>query len=641
MTDAGLEELLGAEGLLAQRFPGFQVRDQQLGMARVVAQAIADQSLLLTEAGTGTGKTFAYLAPALQSGRKVIVSTGTRNLQDQLFLRDLPRLSEALGTAVKTALLKGRANYLCLHRMETAVDDPRARVPQIMDLLARIRGWAHQTRRGDIAELTAIEEDSAVWPLVTSTTDNCLGSECPAFDSCFLVEARRQAQEADLVVINHHLLCADFALKEEGFGELLPSADCFIVDEAHQLPDVASQFFGISVSARQLQELARDAETEYRSEAGDLPELPEASAALQKAVRDFRLLFGVEERRGAWAEFQQAPHLIQALQLVRARVESLEDVLGALSGRGRGLDACLERCETLATAMDSVVDAENADAAIRWFETTRLGFRLSRTPLDISATFREQMSRHTASWIFTSATLAVGKSFKHFEDQLGLEDADTSQWDSPFDYASQGLWYVPRGLPDPRDRGFTGAVVEQALPVIRASGGRTFLLFTSHRALREAARLLQGKFDYPLLVQGDAPRTELLERFRSLGNAVLLGTGSFWEGVDVAGDALSCVIIDKLPFSAPGDPVLQARLDAIRNRGRNPFMDYQLPQAVISLKQGAGRLIRDQNDRGVLMTCDPRMLSKSYGRVFLDAMPPFSRTRELDDVKAFFAGYAE
>lgn len=639
--DAEIEDFLGEEGLLAKQFPGFQVRDQQLGMARDVAKAIADQSLLLTEAGTGTGKTYAYLAPALQSGRKVIISTGTRNLQDQLFLRDLPRLCEAFGMAVKTALLKGRSNYLCLHRMETSVDDPRARVPQTMDLLARIRGWAHRTRRGDIAELTEIEEDSPVWPLVTSTADNCLGSECPAYESCFLVEARRQAQEADLVVINHHLLCADFALKDEGFGELLPSADCFVVDEAHQLPDVASQFFGISISARQLQELARDAETEYRTEAGDLPELPEATAALQKAVRDLRLLFGLDERRGAWQEFQQAPHLIQGLDLVRARLQSLEEVLAALSGRSRGLDTCHERSQTLAAAMDTVLDADNEDAAIRWFETTRLGFRLTRTPLDISATFREQMSRHSASWIFTSATLAVGKSFRHFEEQLGLGDADTSQWDSPFDYASQGLWYVPRGLPDPRDRGFTEAVVEQAFPVIKASGGRTFLLFTSHRALREAARLLQDRISYPLLVQGEAPRTELLERFRSLGNAVLLGTGSFWEGVDVVGDALSCVIIDKLPFSAPGDPVLQARLDAIRNRGRNPFMDYQLPQAVIALKQGAGRLIRDHKDRGVLMTCDPRMLSKSYGRVFLDAMPPFSRTRELDEVETFFAGRAE
>ena len=637
MTDAALVEILGAGGLLEQRLPGFQVRDQQIGMAEAVGSAIEEQALLLTEAGTGTGKTFAYLVPALRSGRKVVVSTGTRNLQDQLFLRDLPRLGEMLGTTVRTALLKGRANYLCLHRLEIAPENPRSRAPEAQDLLARVRAWAHRTRRGDIAELTEVAEDSMLWPLVTSTTENCLGSECPRYESCFLVEARRQAQEADLVVINHHLLCADFALKEEGFGELLPAADCFIVDEAHQLPDVASQFFGSTVSARQLQELARDTETEYLAEAGDYPELPGALAELQKAVREFRLLFGVEERRGAWSELSGAEHLVGALDAVRQRLQGVTTALQSMSGRGRGLDACLDRAESLTGALHAVVDDDNAEGAVRWFETTRLGFRLTRTPLDISAPFREQMGRHGASWIFTSATLAVGDSFAHFQNQLGLEHAKTARWDSPFDYGTQGLWYVPRGLPDPRDPGFTEAVVEHAIPVIEASGGRTFLLFTSHRALREAARLLEDRLPYPLLVQGDAPRTELLDRFRALGNAVLLGTGSFWEGVDVQGEALSCVIIDKLPFAAPGDPVLQARLDEIRRRGASPFMAYQLPQAVIALKQGAGRLIRDQSDRGVLVTCDPRMLSRSYGRVFLDAMPAFSRTRKLDDVLAFFA----
>ena len=632
-----LAEILGPGGTLERILPRFGYREQQLAMSEAVAAAIDEGGVLLTEAGTGTGKTFAYLIPALRSGRKVIISTGTRNLQDQLFLRDLPRIREVLALPARTALLKGRANYLCLHRLGQAPTDPRARSPRTADLLAHVRAWAHRTRRGDIAELSDVPEDELLWPLVTSTSDNCLGADCPDHDRCFLVEARRRAQEADLVVINHHLLCADFALKEEGFGELLPAADCYIIDEAHQLPDVANQFFGVTVSGRQLQELARDTEQEYRAEAGDQPALPQAAAAFDKSVRDFRLLFGLDERRGAWSEFAQAPHLVDALAALQRRLTELAEVLQSLEGRGRGLDACLARCEAFSALLAQIASDEDAETAVRWFETSRLGFRLSRTPLDIAEPFHDQMIAHATSWIFTSATLAVGESFAHFQRQLGLEDAQTGHWDSPFDYPGQALWYVPRGMPDPRDAGYTAEVVERALPVIEASRGRSFMLFTSHRALQIAAELIAGRIPYPLLVQGTAPRNELLERFRALGNAVLLGTGSFWEGVDVAGDALSCVVIDKLPFAAPGDPVLQARLDAVRARGGNPFMDHQVPQAVIALKQGAGRLIRDRADRGVLMTCDPRMLSRSYGRVFVNAMPAFSRTRELDDVQRFFA----
>jgi len=637
LSPEGLEEILGPEGSLARALPGFAYRDQQLAMAEAVQAAIEDGEILLTEAGTGTGKTFAYLVPALLSGRKVVVSTGTRNLQDQLYLRDIPRLREALALPAKIALLKGRSNYLCLHRLETSVTDPRARSARTADLLATIRRWAHGTRHGDIGELSGIPEDAGIWPLVTSTTDNCLGTDCPVYEKCFLVEARRRAQEADLVVINHHLLCADFALREEGFGELLPHADCFIIDEAHQLPEVANQFFGLTVSARQLQELVRDTDVEYQREAGDQPAITEATTALDKAVRDLRLLFGVDERRGAWRELAAAPHLLDTMVSLSHRLAAVVEALESVSGRGKGLDGCLSRAEELGRVLALVTTDEHAEGAVRWFETTRLGFRLSRTPLDIAEPFRSQMERLAASWIFTSATLAVGESFAHFQRQLGVEQARTERWDSPFDYPQQALWFVPRGMPDPRAPGYTAEVVEQALPVLEASGGRAFMLFTSHRALQEAARLLEGRIDYPLLIQGTVPRNELLERFRELGNAVLLGTGSFWEGVDVQGDALSCVIIDKLPFAAPGDPVLQARLDAIRKRGGNPFMDYQVPQAVIALKQGAGRLIRDGSDRGVLMTCDPRMLSRPYGHVFLGAMPAFGRTRELEAVQRFFA----
>ncbi|MEN8174265.1 MAG: ATP-dependent DNA helicase [Pseudomonadota bacterium] len=630
-------EVLGPEGLLPGSLPRFAYRSQQLAMAEAVDAALGEQRILVTEAGTGTGKTYAYLVPALLCGRKIIVSTGTRNLQDQLFHRDLPRLREALGVPRDTALLKGRSNYLCLHRLDDALQDRRARDRGMAASVVAIREWAHRTRRGDIAELTQVPENEPVWPLVTSTADNCLGTECPAYKDCYLVEARRRAQEADLVVINHHLLCADFALREEGFGELLPRADAFIIDEAHQLPDTATRFLGSTVSARRIDELVTDTEAEYRREAGDQPDFVKLTATVSKRVRDLRILFGPAERRGIWREVTGDTHLSEAVAALGEQLLSLHKGLEDLAGRGRGLQTCRDRAGVLAGALKGFTDDDPADDRVRWFELTRLGFRFNETPLDIAAPFRERMDRHAASWIFTSATLAVSGSFEHFQKQLGLDGAVTAHWDSPFDYERQGLWYVPRGLPEPAAPDYTEQVVERALPVIEACGGRTFLLFTSHRALKAAAAHIDGRLDYPLLVQGSAPRDELLRRFRDSGNAVLLGTGSFWEGVDVQGEALSCVVIDKLPFASPGDPVLQARLEAIRNHGGNAFRDYQLPQAVIALKQGAGRLIRGIGDRGVLMVCDPRLLKKNYGHVFLDAMPAFSRTRDLQDVQRFFA----
>ena len=631
-----VEEILGPDGLLSRCIEGFTCRPQQLEMAERVARTLEQGEVLICEAGTGTGKTFAYLVPALISGRKVIISTGTRNLQDQLFHRDLPLIRDALAVPTDIALLKGRANYLCPHRLETALLEGRLESRVMVDQLMRVQRWAGHTKRGDIAEIEGVPEDSRVWPLVTSSSENCLGQECPSYSKCHLAEARRRAQEADLVVINHHLLCADFSLREEGFGELLPDADAFIVDEAHQLPDVASSFFGSSVSGRQLLELTRDTEAEYLKEAGDLQEIPQQADRLGKAVRDLRLVFGVELRRAPWSEVAGDERIQFALEQVKTGLDALQVLLASIEGRGKGLDSCHARTEQLAMELAALCDPVPEDE-IRWFETQRQSFRLNRTPLEIAGLFRERMQGRQGSWVFTSATLAVGESFGHFQRQLGLEQAQTALWDSPFDYPHQALWFVPRGLPLPSDRGYTAQVVETAVPVIEASGGRTFFLFTSHRALREAAELLGQRVDYPLLVQGSAPKGELLERFRELGNAVLLGTSSFWEGVDVRGDALSCVIIDKLPFASPGDPVLQARIDALRKRGGNPFMEYQVPQAAIALKQGAGRLIRDMADRGVLVVCDPRLLRRGYGQVFLDSLPPMARTRDPEDVKAFFA----
>lgn len=630
-----IRDILGPAGLLSERLSGYRHRPQQQAMAEAVAAALETGQTLICEAGTGTGKTFAYLVPALLSGRKILVSTGTRNLQDQLFHRDLPLVREVLKVPVRTVMLKGRGNYLCRYRLDAALQDYRRRFVTLRRQLLEVRDWAAVTRSGDIAELE-LPEDAPVWPAVTSSTDNCLGQSCPDWSRCYLVEARRRAQGADLVVINHHLLCADLSLRDEGCGEILPGADCFIVDEAHQLPDVASSFFGLAVSGRQLLDLTRDLELEYRREAGDVPELLDRADDLRRGVLDLRLSLGEEARRGPWRELAADPDSLQALDTLRTRLDDLHAALETLRGRGKGLDGCLARSTEFGRRLTRLAEGDDSED-IRWYETQGKGFRLHQTPLQVADIFQAQRERYRATWIFTSATLAVGERFDHFARQLGIDDARTERWESPFDYGRQALWFVPRGMPDPTTEAYGPTVVELAARILAYSRGRAFLLFTSHRALREAASGLEARIPYPLLVQGSAPRAELLERFRRLGNTVLLGTASFWEGVDVRGEALSCVVIDRLPFAAPGDPVLAARIDALRRQGGNPFRDLQLPQAVIALKQGAGRLIRDVRDRGVLVVCDPRLLSRSYGHVFLDSLPPMRRSRDLEDVQSFFA----
>ena len=637
-----VDDFLGPAGRLARQVTGFNYRPQQAAMARTVAETLEEGGVLICEAGTGTGKTFAYLVPALLSGRKVVISTGTRNLQDQLYQRDVPRVRDVLGVPCTVAMLKGRANYLCTHRLETVWLEGRHRSRAITDLLQRVRGWAARTERGDIAELVDIPEDAPVWPLVTSTTDNCLGQECSSYATCHLVEARRRAQEADVVIVNHHLLCADLALRDDGFGELLPTADCYVIDEAHQLPETASDFFGHTLSTRQLHDLARDIELEAHREGAATPALREVGERVGKGARDLRLALGVEGRRAPWAELAATAEVSSALAHLQAALTDCAAALEACGDRGRGLDSCLARAQSLGRELHAFTAPEAASPGeIRWFETFQTGFRLNRTPLDIAETFRARFAARRGAWIFTSATLAVGGDFAHFQHRLGIDEARTAQWDSPFDYQHQALWFLPRGLPEPNEPGFNRAVADLSIEILTASRGRGFLLYTSHRALGEAAAHLAGRLPYPLLVQGSAPKSELLERFRALGNAVLLGTASFWEGVDVRGEALSVVIIDRLPFASPGDPVLQARIDALRAEGGNPFREYQLPQAVIALKQGAGRLIRDVTDRGVLVVCDRRLLSRSYGQVFVRSLPPFRRTQQLSDVQCFFAEAAQ
>ena len=634
-----IADIFGPEGPLAESLDGYAPRPQQLAMAEAVERALADSGVLISEAGTGTGKTYAYLVPAIRSGRKVVISTGTKNLQDQLFHRDLPQVMEALGIQPRAALLKGRANYLCGYRLDQALAEGRLPTREMAHELQKVNEWRGRTKSGDVSEV-GIPEDAEILPRVTSTADNCLGQECPDVHTCHVLEARRKAQEAELVVVNHHLLLADMALKEEGFGEVLPDCDAFILDEAHQLPEIAANFFGISLSSRQLLDLAKDTVAEQLKDAKDMGKLSEAAFALETAVRNLRLAFDTDPRRAPWAEVSGRAEMVEALEKLDQKLQDLEGMLEVAAPRAKGLESCWDRAKGLMERLGQVsgqVSGEAGDDYVQWYETYTRAFSLNMTPLDVAVPFKGQMEEKSRAWVFTSATLAVGEGFDHFAHRLGLEPTETLQVDSPFDFRHHALLYCPTEMPDPNHFDYTATVVERAIPVVEASGGSAFLLFTSYRALRQAHELLEERLDFPLLVQGEMPRGELLERFRKLGNAVLLGTQSFWEGVDVRGEALTCVIIDKLPFASPGDPVLQARIDSLKKQGGNPFMEYQLPNAVITLKQGVGRLIRDMDDYGTLMLCDPRLFSRSYGPLFVGSLPNMPKTRKIEVVQRFFA----
>lgn len=626
--------MLSSEGPLASAIPGFQERDGQLAMAEAIANAIASEENLVVEAGTGIGKTFAYLVPALLSETKVIVSTGTRHLQDQLVTKDLPILLDALPQKPRSMMLKGRSNYVCLQRLE-ATQRSASPVPrQHVQELETIRTWTNSTKTGDIAELVDFSERFPLWSQVTSTVDNCLGQDCPFYDDCFVMSERRRAQQADLVVVNHHLMFADLALKVEGFGEVLPAADLYIMDEAHQIPETASRFFGRGVSSKQLLDLARDSLVEAGGVSAGAAIVSNQTDTLTHTVKRFRLKLEGLPPRGNWRP--ALAKLGQAWDELEAALEALLEPLAELADRSPGLAACERRACQLRDSMQELARPEAVEV-VQWYEVRGRGFAVHATPLDISQPFREFRAASPASWVFTSATLAVGERFDLFASQLGLDDPQTLLLSSPFDYGANALMYLPGNLPMPSAPDYTRAVIDAIIPVLQASEGRAFILFTSHRALRIAAQLLEQQLDLPLFVQGEAPKAELLVAFRESGNGVLLGAASFWEGVDVRGTALSCVIMDKLPFAAPDDPMTQARIELLQSQGRNPFMEFQLPYALLAAKQGAGRLIRDPEDTGVLVLCDPRISSKPYGLSFLKALPPMPRTTRVTDIESFFA----
>ncbi|KAF1053935.1 MAG: putative ATP-dependent helicase DinG [Burkholderia gladioli] len=663
-------EIFDARKRPARKLQGEGAVDDARGDSTPAADDSADNTLIV-EAGTGTGKTYAYLVPAMLWGGKVIVSTGTKHLQDQLFARDIPTVRDTLAVPVTVAMLKGRSNYLCHYYLQRTAD---SRLPTRQDTayLQEIIRFAKITRSGDKAELASVPETAPVWSMVTSTRDNCLGQDCPQYKECFVMQARREAQQADVVVVNHHLFFADIMLRDTGMAELLPSANTIIFDEAHQLPETATLFFGETLSTTQILELARDSVVEGLAHARDAVEWVKLGAALERAARDVRLAFadtGIV--RMSLAQLGDDHALFGALDDVDAALDALASALASQPERAESIGACLRRARELqgilagwgapdavaavaaqsaakeASAKGGDGDAANAKPQddpgekVRWVEVFSQTVQLHETPLSVAPIFAKQRAGVPRAWIFTSATLSVHGDFAHYAAQMGLSSRRSMTLPSPFDYPQQGLLYVPRDMPQPSSPLFTDAVFDAALPAIEAAGGGVFMLCTTLRAVDRIATKLRETIEargwnLPLLVQGDASRTELLDRFRAYGNAILVGSQSFWEGVDVRGDALSLVVIDKLPFAPPDDPVLAARLDALTKKGLSPFAVHQLPQAVITLKQGAGRLIRAETDRGVLMICDTRLVDKPYGRRIWQSLPPFKRTREIDIVREFF-----
>ena len=639
-----LSAIFSADGLLARNIPDYRPRTQQLEMAQTIAQAIENQEILVAEAGPRTGKNFAYLAPAVLSGGEDILSNGTKTLQDQLFQRDIPAMRAVLKIPVTVALLKGRANYICHYHLERTLNSDRIHLANRTEVkyLNLIERYANTSGHGDKSGLDNVPEQAAVWQYVTSTRENCLGSECPHYRQCFVMEARKRALSADMVVVNHHLFFADVMLRDEGLSELLPACNTVIFDEAHQLPEVASLFFGESVSTGQIITLLRDSHAEALLVAREFTPLFDALAGVEKATLDLQLTIAEKHLRLSAAMAAQRPGFNAARQTLQEKLEQLVTLLETQAVRSQELQNCWARAQVMLNKIRQWHEHTQSSTVINWVETYSQSLQFNTTPLSIAETFSRQLNTTARAWIFTSATLSVKKDFSHYSRIMGLADAQTASWDSPFDFPQQALLYVPTQLPDPNTPHYTESIVQAALPVIKANGGRAFIFCTSLSGMQTIHQLLQDAFareklDYPLLLQGETTRSALLEQFRQLGNAVLVGSQSFWEGVDVRGRALSLVIIDRLPFASPDDPVLSARIEKYKQEGRNAFMEYQLPHAIINLKQGAGRLIRDEHDRGVLMICDPRLITKPYGKRVWQSLPPMKRTRDLEEVKQFLA----
>lgn len=630
-----ISNIFSVNGELGQSIKGFRPRTEQIEMAHAVGESIQNKSSLVIEAGTGTGKTFAYLAPALVFGKKTIISTGSKNLQDQLFNRDLPAIKKALNFTGKIALLKGRANYLCLERLDQVIAQGVLGDKSVLVELSKVRKWNNSTKTGDFTECIELAEDSPIIPQLTSTAESCLGTDCPNYSECYVASARKKALNADLVVVNHHLFFADMAVKESGFGELIPNAEVIIFDEAHQLPDIASQYFGQSLTSRQLFDLCKDINIVYRTELKDMQQLGTTSDTLLKVVQDFRLLLGNGSNvRGNWRELYTQSAVKKSFELLQEKIDFLAEVIKLALGRSQTLDSIFERVEYIKIQLKRLSET-NIVGYCYWYEGNGRQFGLHITPLTVADKFGAQLESKEAAWIFTSATLEVGGTFNHFCQHLGIQDATQKILPSPFNYSEQSLLCVPRYLPNTNQTNTLSSLGDMLLPVIEANKGRCFVLCTSYSMMLGLAEYFREKSNLSILLQGETSKGKLLEQFIKETYSVLVATSSFWEGVDVRGDALSLVIIDKLPFTAPDEPLLKARIEDCRLQGGDPFNDIQIPEAVITLKQGVGRLIRDVTDRGVVIICDNRLVMRNYGETFLKSLPNSSRTRDLNKVIQF------
>ena len=653
LTDR-VRRVLGTGGALSSVLDGFEPRASQLQMAEAVARVVTDDGVLLAEAGTGTGKTLAYLVPAILSGRKVLVSTGTRNLQQQLIDKDVPLLQQALGP-FRATCMKGRSNYLCLHRFEQARHDDRHRDDETRVAMTLIEHWASRTHTGDRAELADLPEDLPFWHGIAATTENCLGSECPRYQECFVTRMRQEAADADVVIVNHHLLCADAAVRRHSFGEVIPECQVGIVDEAHQLEDVATQYFGVSVSNFRIEQLFTDAAAIRRSPlfvpVEEAQAVARAIETLAAASRGFFLDLqtrrpGVRQSAEPGAALFDERLRVTGETLAEAAGESglhlidgltaLEESLALLKDAPEDLRAIARRAGEIRDDVRFLLRAGD-ESYVYFLEIRGRHIALRAAPIDVSDIIRDVLIARLPSLVLTSATLSIGGSFGYVRARLGVGEALEVRVPSEFDYRTQAMVYLPRKMPDPRTAGYAAAFAEEAAALLTASEGRAFLLFTSYAALRDAHARLSTRLPYPMFVQGTMPRGVLLEQFRRTPNAVLFGTSSFWQGVDVVGDALSCVIIDRLPFASPGDPVVAARIEALQRRGIDAFAGFQVPLAILTLLQGVGRLIRHRQDRGVIALLDPRLQSMGYGRRFLNALPPAPVTRRPEDVARFFA----